>query len=295
MELNFNVDLFEWTAWKKGHFHEMFLEQWEAAAHSSGKEIDNPESDDALEQLGPFFVELTRNIAKKLYRHTPDDRLEYLVGYKSEIARNQIIIHEIWIQALEKAMLLWFVARDIFSYYVKDSDNEKQTAICSVYSRGLLIYREILALCTQGFADGALARWRTLHEVSVVLRFLTENESEISRRFLASEKIRTLRIQKSVYERQNISPKSLRNFLNKFDIEINKLKAEFGDSIIRDWGWAYPNKKGPFNFKNIEDDSSYTSVRPWVRASSALVHASHLWPEQLLGTPPWDDSGQLSP
>jgi hypothetical protein len=55
-------------------------------------------------------------------------------------------------------------------------------AVCGLHARAVLVAREILCLLEGGFADGALARWRSLHEIAVVSAFLSERDNELAER-----------------------------------------------------------------------------------------------------------------
>ena len=62
-------------------------------------------------------------------------------------------------------------------------------AVVTLHARALLVSREILCLLKGGFADGALGRWRTLHEVAVVAQFLSVHDRDISERYLLHRQI----------------------------------------------------------------------------------------------------------
>jgi hypothetical protein len=54
----------------------------------------------------------------------------------------------------------------------------------ALYSRGCLTASEVLSLARTGHGSGALARWRTLFETSVVAQFLIGNGDEAAERFM---------------------------------------------------------------------------------------------------------------
>jgi hypothetical protein len=53
---------------------------------------------------------------------------------------------------------------------------------------------EILCLLENGFADGAMARWRTLHEIHVVAAVLMRHGESITERYLAHQAVESKRI-----------------------------------------------------------------------------------------------------
>ena len=58
-----------------------------------------------------------------------------------------------------------------------------------LHSRGCQVSAEILSLLRNGFADGAIARWRTLHEVAVISMFIRDKGPETAERYLAHSSI----------------------------------------------------------------------------------------------------------
>ena len=52
------------------------------------------------------------------------------------------------------------------------------------HARAARISREALCLIKNGFADGALSRWRSIHELSVLSYFILENGDDLAKLFL---------------------------------------------------------------------------------------------------------------
>ncbi len=52
---------------------------------------------------------------------------------------------------------------------------------------------EIVCLLENGFADGAMARWRTVHEIGVVAAVLSLHGDSIAERYLAHQAIESKR------------------------------------------------------------------------------------------------------
>ena len=67
---------------------------------------------------------------------------------------------------------------------------EAQTRL---HARSCQTAREVLVLLSSGFADGALARWRALHEMAVVSAFIGQDE-ELAERYCLHEAVESLRI-----------------------------------------------------------------------------------------------------
>ncbi|MDQ3676929.1 MAG: DUF5677 domain-containing protein [Actinomycetota bacterium] len=82
------------------------------------------------------------------------------------------------------------------------TDLERRIAVRLLFVRAYVTAGEILALIRTGFGNGAVARWRTMHEVEVVATLLATAEDDTVRRYgdyLAYETWRTL----ETYERHH--------------------------------------------------------------------------------------------
>ena len=82
------------------------------------------------------------------------------------------------------------------------TDLERRIAVRLLFVRAYVTAGEILALIRAGFGEGAVARWRTMHEVEVLATLLAAAEDDTVRRYgdyLAYEMWRTL----ETYERHH--------------------------------------------------------------------------------------------
>ena len=69
----------------------------------------------------------------------------------------------------------------------------KQVALIKIHARASQISNEILVLLKSGYADGATARWRSLHELAVISFFLLHNNNNVAKRYLEHEIIKTFK------------------------------------------------------------------------------------------------------
>lgn len=58
----------------------------------------------------------------------------------------------------------------------KKNKTYKFKVLTALYDRAVLVASEVITLMQNGFASGALSRWRTLYETSVIAIFLSINE-----------------------------------------------------------------------------------------------------------------------
>ena len=66
----------------------------------------------------------------------------------------------------------------------KDSDSALIEALLHLHARACQVASEVEVLLEAGFADGALSRWRTLHEVTTVACFLHKHGNDAAQRYI---------------------------------------------------------------------------------------------------------------
>src|ERR1035437_2724696 len=129
---------------------------------------------------------------------------------------------------------------------------------------------EIVALLTTGHADGALTRWRTLHEITVVLLFVGQEDEALAERYLLHERIESFRAAQE-YEKHH----GLLGFeaigqrrLAAYEHEYERLSLLFGSGFMKQYGWAQASlrdreHKGPVRFSDLEDAVEESKMRPF--------------------------------
>lgn len=154
-------------------------------------------------------------------------------------------------------------------------------AIKHLHAKGLLVAREALHLCRGGFADGALARWRSLHEAVVAAVFINSSSKEIARRYLASFDYRALAaaIQLNRYaERANLSP------FSEDELEAMRMRRDShsglnGEKLGKDYEWARPaltvSPNRPITLLDLEESVGLDHWRPRYRWASQHTHAGY--------------------
>ena len=163
--------------------------------------------------------------------------------------------------------------------------NFKFEAISHLYARGFLIAREILCLMKAGFPDGALGRWRTLHEVAIIATFLEKHEQIISERYLLSQSTQAYKAaaQYRDYEEiANLTPFGEEDF-KKISVMRDMILAQHGKEMKNDWGWAASvfGKEKP-EFFDIEKNVGLDHWRPRYKWATQNTHPSHRSPDTTL-------------
>ncbi|MBI3165374.1 MAG: hypothetical protein HYZ24_11890 [Chloroflexi bacterium] len=162
-------------------------------------------------------------------------------------------------------------------------------ALTRLHARSCQVSSEILTLLRNGFADGAHARWRTLHEISVTALFISHHNKELAERYLAHSIVADYR--RAVEYRKYSDSLS---YTSMSDETFNQLKAsyeaaldKYGANFKNDYGWASVilNKDKP-NFSDIEEKAGVLHMRPFVKLAHMNIHAGSTGIIFRLGSPP---------
>ena len=146
-----------------------------------------------------------------------------------------------------------------------------------LHARSCQVAQEVLVLLRSGLADGAHARWRTLHEIAVTAMFVSDNDNSVAERYLLHHHVESYKAALQVSKHY-----SKLGVANVFSGELDALKAtrdelvaRFGDEYKNSYGWASSalGKAKP-NFSDIEETISLDHLRPYYKLASHNVHAN---------------------
>jgi hypothetical protein len=207
-------------------------------------------------------------------------------GLKNEQGLVTKFDRDVWTTWREPLELLWLVI-DLACKSAENVNSLSQEAepehphlrevMTRLHTRGVRIAKEILVLLRNGFADGAAARWRTLHETTVVAFFVWEHGEECAQQFLAHDAVELHRAA-GAYARccdklgYDPMPQEEAALLEK---EYQEVIEEFGPDFKKEYGWAtkFLGKKRVF-FSDLESAVDFDSMRFDYGQASHEVHVS---------------------
>lgn len=121
-----------------------------------------------------------------------------------------------------------------------ESKKNSYRVLIKLHARSIQIAREILVLMRNGFADGALARWRTLHELSVIFLFISKNGDEVAKRYSDYYRVEQFKeLEDYNKTAQHLDFQKISEDDQKLISDsITSLKQKYGDDFIKEYGWA---------------------------------------------------------
>ena len=155
-----------------------------------------------------------------------------------------------------------------------NTNNFKQEVLIKIHARALQISNEILVLLKSGYADGANARWRSLHELAVISFFLLHNDNNVAKRYLEHEIIKTFKeaeVYRAYYKKLRYPPMEIKEF-NKIKNEKEDICNKYNDRFQDDYGWIPRSLLKDRNFKALEKLVKLDKLRPFYNFSSNSIH-----------------------
>ena len=155
-----------------------------------------------------------------------------------------------------------------------NTNNFKQEALIKIHARALQISNEILVLLKSGYADGANARWRSLHELAVISFFLLHHDNDVSKRYLEHRIIKTFKEAegyRAYYKKLGYPPIEIKKF-NKIKKEKEKICKKYDDRFQDDYGWVPSSLLKDRHFRALEKLVKLDKLRPFYNFSSNSVH-----------------------
>jgi hypothetical protein len=167
-------------------------------------------------------------------------------------------------------------------------------SLIRLHGRACQTALEILVLMQKGFPDGALARWRTLHEIVVFSAFIQKNGQNTAERYLRHEAVHSYKsikeylIDAELYKKHkkalSESLLSIRE-MKKIEKLVNKLCDEnYGKKFKGDYGWVADILSEP-SYSNIEKSVNLDHLNPYHKMANISVHGGSKGIRTFLSTP----------
>jgi hypothetical protein len=153
----------------------------------------------------------------------------------------------------------------------------KTDVLTRLHARACQVANEIRTLLASGFADGAMARWRTLHEIAVIAMFIAERDEGIAERYAlhgAVESRKAARQHREFAQRLDEPPLTDEE-MAALEQHVATLIERFKGAFATDYGWAADALANPKpTFADIERAAKVDHWRPYYRLASHNVHAN---------------------
>lgn len=224
----------------------------------------------------PGVAQLIRNSLKDSSQDMLDEHRLRRISFESRLLlrwRKPInLLRALQVIALESGEEFY---KEVNTSVVSD-EPDKIKALISIHARACRIADEILCLLSGGFPDAAFARWRTLHELSVLSFFISKNDNELAQRYLDYSAIDSYKEMKGYISYQNtlgLEPLDEKT-IESLEHKKNNLVMKYGRNYSKKYGWA-ANVLSDNNptFRKIEEWVGLDYFRPYYKLACNNIHS----------------------
>jgi hypothetical protein len=245
------------------------------------------EFDQRIEKtIQTVLEEIPKSVLASLYTTANDalhDRRVMRHGFERRLRQH-------WGSGLKRLEMLIIVAQESGETFLKalhpskvvneyESGNENLhllEALVGLHVRACRTASEVLYLLHGGFADGANARWRSLHELAVVSMFLAQYGNETAyryRRHAAVDRFKAMRQYHKHHAALGHEAPSQAE-IDKTQADYDRALADFGIDFKHEYGWVASALRRPSpNFAEIEESLDLDRWRPYFKMACQSVHA----------------------
>ncbi|MDP8250855.1 DUF5677 domain-containing protein [Pseudochrobactrum saccharolyticum] len=264
---------------------------------------NNASSEDLQAKINQLFLEV-ENECKASFLSDIEDRFpKILSDNRRDCAAFEARNFQRWKPSFNHLETMCLLAREFGEMHGKsfkknnpEASDNVMAALAQIFPRALLVSEEIICLLKGGFPDGALARWRSLHELAITAKYISKHGEEIATLYLLSFHFlarNSARQMNEHSERANIDP------ISDEELKFLDERCEQAEAIIgRNIGtgpnseWPAINKKHS-TFKKIEENVEMDHWRPRYKWATTYTHANYRPMEGLLGSTGRTEDGYL--
>lgn len=235
---------------------------------------------DHLSTILPKIAErLSKSVLKDLKSRWPDEYAQQ----QADLAGFRLRLEERWGKPLGQLRMLLTMSREWCEWahnrnesLEKGKKKQLRSILIRLLVRGCQVTDEIICLLENGFADGAMARWRTLHEIAVVAAVIAQYGENITQRYIdhqAVESKRALDKYLACHKDLGYRPLSARE-QKKIVKAYDRAIAKYGPDFRTDYGWTghhLKNKKP--TFADLEKAAGRAEMRSYYQMGNDNIHA----------------------
>lgn len=270
-----NSSLFHWDDGKEGNTEITLSISDEDVKEAEGMLLRLMESmPDVIDKTA---TTIAQSILKTLKQKWPE---EYLLQ-KAEFSTFRQSLENRWGEPLGMLRMLLTMSREFGSEIEKIRPTKKShlnNALLRLHVRACQVVAEIITLLENGYADGAMARWRTLYEINIVMTLISEYGEQLAERYIAHRVVED-KSGKDQYELchkqlgyQPLTKKESNDIEKAFEAAMSKYGKEFSGPYGWAAGYVQKGKRG-IGLKEIEMAAQQSAMASYYKLASHNVHA----------------------
>jgi hypothetical protein len=239
------------------------------------------------ERLGDVFDKASDATANLLSQHLSTNWPTEFEARQAEIGAFKERLEHRWGEALGKLRMLLAIvmewSQELYVRRLTTSGNKLphlDDVLLRLHVRACQVTNEIIVLLENGYADGAMARWRTLHEIRIIAAVIAKFGEEVAERYVYYQVVESFAALKA-YERNHTAfdfkavPKKQSA---KIRADYAKVIQRFGRNFGKEYGWVAQHltttARERITFARLEEEAGRGMMRSPYQMASYNVHAS---------------------
>lgn len=221
----------------------------------------------------------SKTVLKDLKSRWPEENAQQ----ESELAGFRERLEQRWGKPLGQLRMLLTMVREWTenahnheSARKKHKNKQLREILIRLLVRGCQVTDEIICLLENGFSDGAMARWRTLHEIAVVTAVISQHGAAIAKRYLEHQAVESKRaMEKYLLCCQDLGFRPIPGReQKKIRKAYDRAIAKYGPSFKTDYGWAALHMKNQRpTFADLEKEAGRAEMRSYYQMGNDNIHA----------------------
>jgi hypothetical protein len=230
----------------------------------------------AIDESVPGLVERLREDAPRMLA----EHAELRVGFEQRLQSR-------WKQALGLYEMVLVCCAEVGSDLHDELAREgspvsehpaKLHALTLLHARACMVTNEVFALLRAGYAAGAQARWRTLHEIATIAFILGSGNDDLANWFLLHRYVERWREAQCYQDncaalgQHRLSDSEMAQIRADYD----KIVGQYEPGYEKNWGWSKPLFPSPVhkpNFDDLEKLAGLGHNKPFVKLSHHAIHS----------------------
>lgn len=271
-----------------------------------------------IDELGESITDILGNVAEAISQAVPNalssvaefigDRiseqaLEHSYHLRKAHSERAETVQRMWGKAIEQLDLLRHIVLEWDHAAVlhrKGAYAKPNTAFAlnKLVARAYEVVGEVITLARSGYADGALARWRSLHEICVITMFLAMRSDKCAQMYLSHHWVEELRLLD--VDRASGTARAKNTHSDRYIHDLRKQKdvmvAKFGTAFAKDYGWASVELgRAKTTFRDLESHVGLETLRRGYQQANSTVHGGALATLTRVSLGPGSIDGALIP
>ncbi|MNV21568.1 hypothetical protein D3C71_1125070 [compost metagenome] len=240
--------------------------------------------DDVTDAISEAIPDVLADVAERMGDSFSEGAIEHALQLRKAHSNRAEAVRRLWgpviakLDFLRHIVLEWsFSAAELrVGAYAKPNT---AFALSKLVERAYEVVGEVATLAEHGYADGALARWRSVHEICVIAMFLSTRSDRCALMYLSHHRIEELRLLDvdtltDATGSTNANPdRHVRDLRMKKAAMVN----EFGAAFANDYGWASIELgRARTTFRDLEALVELDVLRRGYQQANSTIHGGAL-------------------